>query len=225
MKTVLSRRFAASLFAAAFLGFIAASFSVDPVAAAQWQYWIAIPANSDGANAELRCGYHELACGSGTWPAVDWGVSGNANDNVYFRGAGNTNIGYTTIGSYAIQHAASGYPLSGCTWNTVAEVHNYFNTAWQMSQVYVHTINPRNTVYLYYGNPSVGIAGVEVADMVNSLDPSGCGWGGQHVHSYPWTTGPLGIAQNGSIPTGPTSCCPYPAWNNYIWAQYFSWSY
>ncbi len=180
------RKFTLALLASIVLGLIAGSFplSFTNVAAATWEYWINLPTNTDNQNAELRCGWHTYACGSGGDQALDWSTTNNANTNIYFRGAGLAPVGTQTIGGWMTPTAVQGI-YSNCYWNIVATVYNYFTGEIQMRMIYVHGTTPWADANLWYRNPTYINPGTKVGVMATTSDPWGCGWTGTHTHAFP----------------------------------------
>jgi len=189
------------------------------------EFWFDIPVrSSEGASAQLSCGWHWTACyNNDDGRALDWdSYPAPLQYGVYFRGGGldpSTSFG---VRSYGIPRWASG-EFSGCYYNVMMDVYNYAGHPgdWQVTLDYEHTKDPTGTQYMFYGTPTVYNGGSQVATMVTTGDPWGCGWGGAHVHYFECACGPITMATNysGYSYANSVSCC----YDNRTWVHYYSW--
>jgi hypothetical protein len=189
------------------------------------EFWFDVPVRStEGASAQLSCGWHWTACtNNDDGRALDWAsYPAPLQCRVYFRGGGRDPSTSFAVRSYGIPRPAPG-EFTSCNYNVIMDVYNYSGNpgAWQISLGYTHTTNPGATKYMFYGNPTVYNSGSQVATMATTGDPWGCQSTGSHVHYFECSCSPLGVATNyGGYPySNSVSCC----YDNRSWVHYYNW--
>lgn len=154
-----------------------------------------------------------------TGSGLDWDA--NADHSVYFAGAARWDGTFVQNAAFVNVTNQPLYDGSKCN-NTIADVYNWYTSAWLTTQVYTHATTGGTSLTVYaYSSPWPIRASIGTAVYPENLD--GCVNGGYHIHNRLYAgastnTGGYPIAANCNA----DACASY---SNQTWVYYNSWVY